>query len=100
MTRTIIETDWNNDFLTSGQCWSTARDFGRFGMLYLADGMWNGERILPAGWAKYVSTPAPAQPAARQRRRALRRRSSGSMAARTACRPTPTRPAARSASTR
>lgn len=63
MTRTILETDWNNDFLASGQCWSTARDFGRFGMLYLADGMWNGERLLPAGWAKYVSAPAPAQPA-------------------------------------
>ncbi len=63
MTRTIMETDWNNDFLASGQCWSTARDFGRFGMLYLADGMWMGERILPAGWAKYVATPAPAQPA-------------------------------------
>jgi CubicO group peptidase (beta-lactamase class C family) len=62
MTRTILETDWNNDFLLSGQCWSTARDFGRFGMLYLADGMWNGERILPAGWGRYVSTPAPAQP--------------------------------------
>lgn len=63
MTRTLLETDWNNDFLASGQCWSTARDFGRFGMLYLADGMWNGERLLPAGWARYVSTPAPAQPA-------------------------------------
>jgi CubicO group peptidase (beta-lactamase class C family) len=63
MTRTIIETDWNNDFLVSGQCWSTARDFGRFGLLYLADGVWNGERILPAGWSKYVSSPAPAQPA-------------------------------------
>lgn len=62
MTRTVMETDWNNDFLASGQCWSTARDFGRFGMLYLADGMWNGERILPAGWGRYVSTPAPAQP--------------------------------------
>ncbi|MDX9996349.1 MAG: serine hydrolase [Phenylobacterium sp.] len=63
MTRTILETDWNDDFLISGQCWSTARDFGRFGMLYLADGMWNGERLLPEGWTRYVSTPAPAQPA-------------------------------------
>jgi CubicO group peptidase (beta-lactamase class C family) len=64
MTRTVIETDWRGDFLVSGQCWSTARDFGRFGMLYLADGMWNGERILPEGWSRYVSTLAPAQPAA------------------------------------
>jgi len=63
MTRTVIETDWRGDFLISGQCWSTARDFGRFGMLYLADGVWNGERLLPEGWSKYVSTLAPAQPA-------------------------------------
>jgi CubicO group peptidase (beta-lactamase class C family) len=67
MTRTLIETDWTGDFITSGQCWSTARDFGRFGMLYLADGVWNGERILPEGWSKYVSTLAPAQPASRAR---------------------------------
>ena len=62
MTRTVVETDWRGDFLTSGQCWSTARDFGRFGLLYLADGVWNGERLLPEGWSKYVSTLAPAQP--------------------------------------
>jgi len=62
MTRTTLETDWLGDYLISGQCWSTARDFGRFGMLYLADGEWNGERILPEGWSDYVSTLAPAQP--------------------------------------
>jgi CubicO group peptidase (beta-lactamase class C family) len=67
MTRTIIETDWQGDFITSGQCWSTARDFGRFGMFYLADGVWKGERILPEGWSKYVSTLAPSQPASRAR---------------------------------
>jgi CubicO group peptidase (beta-lactamase class C family) len=63
MTRTVVETDWRGDFLVSGQCFSTARDFGRFGLLYLADGMWNGERLLPEGWSRYVSTLAPAQPA-------------------------------------
>lgn len=62
MTRTVVETDWNNDFIASGQCWSTARDFARLGMLYLGDGMWNGERILPSAWTRYVSTPAGAQP--------------------------------------
>ncbi|RYZ12418.1 MAG: class C beta-lactamase-related serine hydrolase [Alphaproteobacteria bacterium] len=67
MTRTLIETDWTGDFITSGQCWSTARDFGRFGLLYLNDGVWNGERILPTGWSDYVSTLAPAQPASRAR---------------------------------
>ena len=62
MTRTVAETDWNGDFLMSGDAWSTARDMARFGLLYLNDGIWDGERILPEGWAAYVATPAPAQP--------------------------------------
>ncbi|ODT88624.1 serine hydrolase [Phenylobacterium sp. SCN 70-31] len=62
MTRTTPETDWKGDFLMSGQLWSTARDFARFGLLYQQDGMWKGERVLPEGWARYVATPAPAQP--------------------------------------
>ena len=62
MTRTVLETDWNGDFLMSGDSWSTARDMARFGMLYLNDGVWNGEQILPEGWSTYVATPAPDQP--------------------------------------
>ncbi|SVD29388.1 uncharacterized protein METZ01_LOCUS382242, partial [marine metagenome] len=38
MTHTTAETDWNGGFLMSGQLWSTARDFARFGLLYLNDG--------------------------------------------------------------
>jgi CubicO group peptidase (beta-lactamase class C family) len=68
MTRTFLETDVNNDLISSGQCWSTARDYGRLGLLYLGDGLWNGERILPEGWSKYVATPAPAQRPSRSAR--------------------------------
>lgn len=62
MTRTFPETDWNGDYLMSGQVYSTARDFARFALLYLNDGVWGGERLLPEDWTTYVATPAPAQP--------------------------------------
>ena len=59
---TTLEVDWNGDFISSSQVWSTARDLARVGQLYLQDGMWGNERILPEGWVQFVSTPAPAQP--------------------------------------
>ncbi len=65
MARTTPETDWNGDFVMSSQVWTTARDLARLGLLYLRDGVWEGERILPEGWARYVRTPAPAQPVGR-----------------------------------
>ncbi|MBB5517290.1 serine hydrolase domain-containing protein [Amphiplicatus metriothermophilus] len=62
MNRTFLETDWNGDFVLSSQVWTTARDLARLGLLYLNDGVWNGARILPEGWAAFVATPAPSQP--------------------------------------
>ncbi|WP_207764654.1 serine hydrolase domain-containing protein [Hyphococcus luteus] len=64
MNHTFLETDWNGDFVMSSQVWTTARDLARIGLLYLGDGVWEGERILPEGWADYVASPAPAQPPA------------------------------------
>ncbi|WP_411817526.1 serine hydrolase domain-containing protein [Hyphococcus sp. DH-69] len=66
MDHTFLETDWNGDFILSSQVWTTARDLGRLGLLYLNDGIWQGERILPEGWAQYVATPAPDQPTDRE----------------------------------
>ena len=62
MTRTVPETDWGGDFVLSSQVWTTARDLARLGMLYLQDGVWEGERILPEGWAAYASAESGPQP--------------------------------------
>jgi len=56
----IIETDVEGNFLTQGYDYGSARDWARLGNLYLQDGVWNGERILPEGFVKFVSTVAPA----------------------------------------
>jgi len=56
----VMETDPFGDFLTQGYEFASGRDWARLGNLYLQDGVWNGERILPEGWAKFVSTLAPA----------------------------------------
>ena len=66
MTRTFLETDWNGDFVLSSQVWTTARDLARLGLLYLDDGVWEEERILPAGWSAYVSAPTGPQPEPRR----------------------------------
>jgi len=63
MTRTVPETDWRGHFILSSQVWTTARDLARLGLLHLNDGMWEGERVLPAGWTALVRSHAAAQPA-------------------------------------
>lgn len=55
----VLETDPFGNFLGQGYDFMSARDWARLGNLYLQDGVWNGERILPEGYAKFVSTPAP-----------------------------------------
>ncbi len=58
--RQLLETDPYGNFIMSGYDFGTARNWGRIGLLYLQDGEWNGERLLPEGFADFVSSPAPA----------------------------------------
>jgi CubicO group peptidase (beta-lactamase class C family) len=55
-----LETDPYGNFLLQGFEFGTGRNWARLGMLYLQDGVWNGERILPEGWVEYANTVAPA----------------------------------------
>ena len=60
MNGAFVEVDASGTFVASSYGYARARDWARLGLLYLNDGMWNEERILPEGWVKYSTTPAPA----------------------------------------
>lgn len=59
MRNTLLSTDRFGDFILSSQVYTNARDLARFGLLYLQNGMWNGERLLSEEWIRFVRTPAP-----------------------------------------
>jgi CubicO group peptidase (beta-lactamase class C family) len=54
----VMETDPYGNFLTQGYEFASARDWARLGNLYLQEGLWNGEQLLPKGFTKFVSTLA------------------------------------------
>lgn len=59
ITSMVLETDPYGNFLTQGYEFGSARAWARLGNLYLTDGVWNEERLLPEGFVDFVSTLAP-----------------------------------------
>lgn len=57
MRSAVFETDASGTFVGSSYIFANARDWARYGLFYLRDGVWYGERILPEGWVKYTTTP-------------------------------------------
>ena len=54
----VFEVDAAGTQVGSSYLYATARDYARYGLFCLNDGVSNGERILPEGWMKYSTTPA------------------------------------------
>jgi CubicO group peptidase (beta-lactamase class C family) len=50
MYNTLLEPDASGTFVGSSYCFATARDWARFGMLYLNNGIFDNVQILPPGW--------------------------------------------------
>jgi CubicO group peptidase (beta-lactamase class C family) len=48
--------DLAGNLIASGAGYATLRDYAKLGVLYLNDGVWDGERLVPAGWADYALT--------------------------------------------
>lgn len=60
MRNTLASTDRFGDFIFSSQVYTTPRDLARFGMLYLQNGVWQGQRLISEDWIEFVRAPAPA----------------------------------------
>jgi CubicO group peptidase (beta-lactamase class C family) len=59
MSTALMETDAGGTFVGSSFLFASARDWARFGLLYAQDGVWEGQRILPEGWAAFSASPTP-----------------------------------------
>ena len=62
MKSAILEADASGTFAASSFLYATARDFARLGLLFLQDGMWEGNALLPDNWVVYSRGPARTSP--------------------------------------
>ena len=62
MSSATMEPDESGSFVGSSYFYATARDWARFGLLFLDRGTINGHRVLPESFIDFVRAPAPADP--------------------------------------
>lgn len=56
MKSAMIERDTKGNYLGGSHFYATPRDMAKFGYMYLNDGCWEGQRLLPDGWVKSSTT--------------------------------------------
>lgn len=60
MNSAVFEPDASGTFVGSSYLYMTARDWAKFGFLYLQGGQLNGQQIVPKAWVDFVKTPLKA----------------------------------------
>jgi CubicO group peptidase (beta-lactamase class C family) len=60
MKRVVVEEDVRGTPMGGSSVFATPREFAKFGFLFLNDGCWNGQRLLPVGWVITSTTPSDA----------------------------------------
>jgi len=60
MLNTTIETDASGLFVASSFSYGSTRDWARFGLLMLNNGIFEGDTVLTREWVDYMKTAAPA----------------------------------------
>ncbi|WP_455731115.1 serine hydrolase domain-containing protein, partial [Burkholderia stabilis] len=62
MRSAVFEPDASGTLGSPSYLYASARDWARFGQLLLQDGEWNGQRLLPQGWVRYLTRATPLSP--------------------------------------
>jgi CubicO group peptidase (beta-lactamase class C family) len=60
MLNTVVETDASGLFVASSYSYGSTRDWARFGILFLNNGIFEGDTVLAPSWVEYMTTAAPA----------------------------------------
>ncbi|MDN8004440.1 serine hydrolase [Burkholderia multivorans] len=59
MRSAVFEPDASGTLAAASFMYASARDWARFGQFLLQDGVWNGQRLLPEGWVRYLARATP-----------------------------------------
>lgn len=59
MNSMLIEADLDGNYVGSSYGWATPRDWAKFGLLYLKNGEWNGQKLFDKKWVEYATTATP-----------------------------------------
>ena len=60
ITSATIEPDEHGTLVGSSYMYATARDWARYGLFLMQDGIWQGEELLPPGYVNMMATPVEA----------------------------------------